>query len=156
MVRPPNDALRLWLNLVPFCGGRRMLSIVSWPKALGPKGVVGNVESASRNGGTPVSSGPEACPGVTALMPTMMMGTMRPSDEPSAECLPDVVRAAAVPDEPNLNIRKKLRGVWPGPVLAPLSSDVCPPCLNADASLPLSRDCRKLSNVPSSPSPAVP
>lgn len=106
-------------------------------------------------------------PGLTERIPTMMMGTMRPpsdsdpspgelaelaafSGEDDAFCAPLGVVAV-----PNLNMRKKFRGTLPEPGVPPFSSVSCPACLRAEANLPLSSDCKKLLNVPSSPSPAT-
>lgn len=136
-----------------------MLSMLSSPIVLAPNGFGGKFDSASRNDGTPGSSAPEPLPEFTARIPTMMIGTMRPSvgEVPFCcwDCAPLLPLDAPVPvvGVPNLNMRKKFRGTWPAVPLGPDPSlGDCPPCLNAEASLPLSRDRRNPSKVPSSPS----
>lgn len=148
-----------------------MLSMLSWSTGLSPKGVVGKAERASRKGGMPLSSGlslPLA--GLTERIPTMMIGTMRPSVLDSVECevlAPSVafegeeLFGAAMFDaetgagEPKRNMRKKFRGGLGGLADAPASSLFCGEPLSAAANLPLSSDWRKLLKVPSSPSPAT-
>lgn len=101
-----------------------MLSILPWSAGLSPKGVVGRAESASRKGGMPLSSGLFA--GFTERIPTIIMGTMRPStltpgdDEDGDAELGDVFgaddavapgRTGAGEGVPKRNIRKKFKGV---------------------------------------------
>ncbi len=67
------EARRRWLKRVPFCGGRRTSGV-----SPGEVGGVGKLERASRNGGILPSSCPVVAPGVIDLMPTIMIGTIRP------------------------------------------------------------------------------
>lgn len=153
------DARRRWLNRVPFWGWRSMPSMVSSP---GEARGVGKLERASRNGGI-LSSRSFPLPGLMDLMPTIMMGTILPSPSPSPSCaspapprLPDLVSPLLLPaGDPNLNILKKLSGAGLLPGASLPSSVVLPLCLRAEAILPFCRACRKLSKVPSSPSPAT-
>ena len=136
---------------------------------------VGKLDKASMKGGIIwPSSPPFPLPGVIERIPTMMIGTSRPSDAslvpspfvewsrllPVLACdisspLPAVLLLLLLVLEPNLNILKKFKGVVEAP-FAPsaLSSGLSPlPCLSADAIRPFCNACRKPSNVPSSPSP---
>lgn len=158
---PPIDALRRWLNLVVFGGWRVQPSIASSP---GDAAGVGKLDKASRNGGM-LSSRSGPLPGLIDLIPTMMMGTILPSASSSSPLLSlrpsRAVASASVcsfpVDDPNLNILKKLSGcTFPPDVSGPPSLPLLwPLCLKADAILPFCSACRKLSKVPSSPSPAT-
>lgn len=156
---PPIDALRRWLNLVVLGGWRNKPSIASSPgAAVG----VGKLDNASRKGGM-LSSCWLPLPGLIDLIPTMMMGTILPS--PSSSSPSFSLRWAWLPgfasvcwllfEDPNLNILKKLSGCALPPVVSAPSSLLLPLCLKAEAILPFCSACRKLSNVPSSPSPAT-
>ena len=102
-------------------------------------------------------------PGLIDLMPTIMIGTILPSPSPSPSWLspvpprlPDLASLLRLPAGlPNLNILKKLSGAGLLPGASLPSSAALPLCLRADAILPFCSACRKLSNVPSSPSPAT-
>jgi hypothetical protein len=120
----------------------------------------GKVERASRKGGILSSEG-EPLPGLIDRIPTMMMGTIRPSGLSSSLSVPlprllvlNPSFLRFVPD-PNLNIRKKLSGAGFVPGVSEPSPFSLLLCLKADAILPFCRAWRKLSNVPSSPSPAM-
>jgi hypothetical protein len=85
----------------------------------GEVGGVGKLDSASMKGGILPSSGPVLAPGLMDLMPTMMMGTMRPSPStspswpPEPDALPRLSCVLLLPSSllvPNLNILKKLSG----------------------------------------------
>lgn len=162
---PPMDARRRWLKRVPFVGWRSMPSIVDSP---GDVSGDGKLDRASRKGGILWSSLLVPLAGLIDRMPTIMMGTRRPSLPPSSSCpcaspvcvplspcsegLEDLSCLVAPPVE-NLNILKKFSGAAM-PVGDSGPSSVSPPlCLNADAILPFCKACMKLSNVPSSPSP---
>lgn len=157
---PPIEARRRWLNLCWGCLG------ILWA-ALSPEEVNGGgkLERASRNGGILSSWG--AVLGLIDRIPTMIIGTIRPSPSSSSPfwLLADPGRLAWLPglvsllrfaaDEPNLNIRKKFSGAGLAPGISVPSSASLPLCLRADAILPFCKAWRKLSNVPSSPSAAT-
>lgn len=98
--------------------------------------------------------------GLIDLIPTIMIGTILPSASSSPfglsedDCPSDwALPLRGLKADPNLNILKKLRGAGISPPDS--SSPSLPACLKADAILPLERAWRKLSNVPSSPSPIM-
>lgn len=152
MPKPPILALLRCLKDVPFCGGRSIESMLSWPcvpSACAGRGD-GKLPSASMNGGRsslgePV---PELELGEIDRIPTMMIGTIRPSLSPGCPLAPTIGSAGS--DAPNRNIRKKLRGA-PGVPDSPSPSPL--PCRNADAIRPFCRARRKPSKLPSSPLP---
>ena len=128
--------------------------MLSWPfapKGLADKGL-GKLPSASMKGG--ISSVADPAPllefGLMERMPTMMIGTMRPSEllsPASLESLGPVLRGGVgFPEAPNLNIRKKFNGPSRDASLSPSA-----PCLKAEAMRPFCKALRKPSKLPSSP-----
>ena len=84
MPKLPMLALLRCRKLVPFCGGRSIESMLSWPcvpRALAGSGD-GKLPSASMKGGRSSAAEPAFEPfedGEMDLIPTMMIGTIRPS-----------------------------------------------------------------------------
>lgn len=97
-------------------------------------------------------------PGLIDLIPTMIMGTILPSPSsfefPAGSNSRGASSGRRIP-EPNLNILKKFSGAGDSPPVSMPSEFSFPVCLSADAILPFCNACKKLSKVPSSPSPAT-
>ena len=85
-------ARRRCRKLVPFCGGRSIESMLSWPSvpsAVAGKGD-GKLPRASMKGGNSSAAEPEPAlePGDIDRLPTMMIGTMRPYAELLGSAIP--------------------------------------------------------------------
>lgn len=156
MPNPPILARRRCLNEVPFCGGCNIESMLSWPwepSAVAGRGL-GKLPRASIKGGRSSAADPDPVFGLMLLIPTMMIGTMRPSpvlSPVSLESSKPVPRGAGsvAPDDPKRNIRKKFNGPSRE---APSASPSFPlPCRSADAIRPFCNARRNPSKLPSSP-----
>lgn len=126
--------------------------MLSWPCV--PRACVGSacgkLPRASMNGGKSSLLEPALGPadGDIDLMPTMIMGTIRPSAPslpPSVFCESPFVFCSG-PVAPNLNMRKKFSGPCSEP---PLSPSELPP-RSADAIRPFCSALRNPSKLPSS------
>lgn len=116
---PPMDARRRWLKRCCGWDWRTGSGLLSKPAGV----AAGKLDSASRKGG--IWSSGATVPGVMDLMPTMMMGTMRPSlpspspswlfpaAAPPPWCSDPVPAPRGLFDDPKRNMRKKFNGTGP-------------------------------------------